>query len=97
MHCGLISNLYANCESNIIFKEIARAKGSGEEDLCTLDVHSIDELKTKGFPATNEAPKYEYEKDGNNKYGLYLLLNQFSFFLRQLVSLKRLNYKIKLN
>ncbi|XP_066933990.1 alanine--tRNA ligase, cytoplasmic-like [Clytia hemisphaerica] len=47
---------------------IAKAKGSGQEDLCTLDVHAIDELKTKGFPATVEAPKYDYEKDGNNKY-----------------------------
>jgi len=55
-------------KSKVHAQEIARAKGSGEEDLCTLDVHSIDELKTKGFPATNEAPKYEYEKDANNKY-----------------------------
>lgn len=49
-------------------QEIARNKGSGEEDLCTLDVHAIDELKTKNFPTTVEAPKYNYSKDGNKKY-----------------------------
>ena len=51
-------------------QEIARNKGAGEEDLCTLDVHAIDELKTKAFPPTVDASKYEYEKGDNNTYGI---------------------------
>lgn len=49
-------------------QEIARAKGSGEEDLCTLDVHAIDELKTKNFSTTIESPKYNYAKIDNKQY-----------------------------
>lgn len=49
-------------------QEIARAKGSGEEDLCSLDVHALDELKTKGFAETDQSPKYSYEKGTDGVY-----------------------------
>jgi len=49
-------------------QEIARAKGSGEEDLCSLDVHALDELKTKGFAETDQLPKYSYEKGQDGSY-----------------------------
>jgi len=49
-------------------QEIARAKGSGAEDLCSLDVHALDELKTKGFPETDQSPKYNYDKGPDGSY-----------------------------
>jgi len=49
-------------------QEIARAKGSGEEDLCSLDVHALDELKKKGFAETDQSPKYNYEKGADGNY-----------------------------
>jgi alanyl-tRNA synthetase len=46
-------------------QEIARAAGPGVADSINLDVHAIAELKEKGFPPTNDAPKYSYEaKEG---------------------------------
>jgi len=49
-------------------QEIARAKGSGGEDLCSLDVHALDELKTKGNPETDQSPKYNYQKGSDGNY-----------------------------
>jgi alanyl-tRNA synthetase len=39
---------------------IFQAKGPGDVDLVTLDVHAIAELRDKGLPATDDAPKYDY-------------------------------------
>jgi len=49
-------------------QEIARAKGSGGEDLCSLDVHALDELKQKGFQETDQSPKYVYTKEADGSY-----------------------------
>ncbi|XP_002160302.3 alanine--tRNA ligase, cytoplasmic [Hydra vulgaris] len=49
-------------------QEMARARGSEVEDIYSLDVHAIDELKTKGFVQTDESPKYNYEKDEHGNY-----------------------------
>jgi len=49
-------------------QEIARAKGSGGEDLCSLDVHALDDLKKKGFAETDQSPKYYYEKATDGAY-----------------------------
>lgn len=57
--------------SMFFIKEMARAKGSGQEDLCSLDVHALDELKTKGFAQTDESSKYNYTKDADGNYGEY--------------------------
>lgn len=53
----------------LLLQEIARNKGSGEEDTVGLDIHAIDELQKKGFPTTNEKSKYDYEADEAGNYG----------------------------
>ena len=41
------------------------------QDDIMLDVHSIDELKSKFYLPTNDAPKYDYEFSGDaNEYSL---------------------------
>ena len=51
-------------------KQTSQAKSQGgnqniQEEIM-LDVHSIDELKSKHFLHTNDAPKYDYSFDGSN-------------------------------
>ena len=58
---------------------MARAKGSGGEDLCSLDVHALDELKTKGYPETDQSPKYNYEKAADGVYSTFLKMVFFYF------------------
>jgi len=55
-------------EAKLRAQEIARNKGSGAEDLCSLDVHALDELKNKGIPETDQSPKYNYEKADDGSY-----------------------------
>ena len=38
------------------------------DDSINLDVHAIDELKTKEFPPTIDQPKYEYTFDEKGNY-----------------------------
>jgi len=52
-------------------QEIARNKGSGAEDLCSLDVHALDDLKSKGVPETDQSPKYHYAKKADGDYIFY--------------------------
>jgi len=49
-------------------QEMARGKGSGLEDMCTLDVHALDELKSKHFPQTDDSAKYKYSIGENGQY-----------------------------
>ena len=58
---------------------MARAKGSGVEDLYTLDVHALDELKTKGFVQTDDSPKYSYNKDEHGNYGNFVHIESLKF------------------
>jgi len=37
-----------------------------------LDVHSIAELQDKGFPATDDSPKYNYSSNAAGDYGEHL-------------------------
>jgi len=55
-------------------KALAQTKSQGtnqnnQEDIM-LDVHSIDELKSKFFLHTNDAPKYDYVFEENQNYHL---------------------------
>ena len=34
-----------------------------------LDVHTLDELRTKEVPITDDKPKYSYTSDGDGNYG----------------------------
>lgn len=65
---NLIVDMKSYEESKLKAQEMARAKGSGQEDLCSLDVHALDELKTKGFAQTDESSKYNYTKDADGNY-----------------------------
>ena len=49
-------------------QEIARGTGGGIDDSLNLDIHAISELKSKGFPPTNDQPKYNYTADDSGKY-----------------------------
>ena len=53
-------------------QEIARGTGGGVDDSINLDVHAISELKSKGFPPTNDLPKYNYTADASGKYSKLL-------------------------
>ena len=49
----------------------SQGKEGSKEDTLALDVHAINELKEKGFSATDDSPKYIYQcesKDKNLKY-----------------------------
>ncbi|KAJ8281193.1 hypothetical protein GJAV_G00064570 [Gymnothorax javanicus] len=46
----------------------SQGKGSGEEDHIMLDIYSIEELRNKGVPATNDLPKYRYTAENNGNY-----------------------------
>ena len=51
-------------------KEIARGKGSGNDDAITLDVHAINKLqKDLNLKPTNEKSKYSYISDKEGNYG----------------------------
>jgi alanyl-tRNA synthetase len=45
----------------------SQGKGAGVEDTISLDVHSINELKAKGFAPTDDSPKYLYEAESDSK------------------------------
>lgn len=53
-----------------ISQEIARGKGSGNDDTITLDVHAINKLKKEfNLEPTDESPKYKYTSDEEGNYG----------------------------
>lgn len=49
----------------------SQGKGAGVEDTISLDVHSINELKAKGFAPTDDSPKYLYEAESEAKNAKY--------------------------
>ena len=49
-------------------QEIARGVGGGVDNSINLDVHAINELRTKGLPLTNDLPKYHYTADDAGNY-----------------------------
>ncbi|XP_064641704.1 alanine--tRNA ligase, cytoplasmic-like isoform X2 [Lineus longissimus] len=49
-------------------QRISQGGGSTIDDKINLDVHSLDELVKKGFPPTNDSPKYNYTADKNGTY-----------------------------
>lgn len=56
------------CHYNL--QEIARGKGSGNDDAITLDVHAINKLqKELNLDPTDESPKYRYTSDAEGNYG----------------------------
>ncbi|XP_018606970.1 alanine--tRNA ligase, cytoplasmic-like [Scleropages formosus] len=48
----------------------SQGKGSGDEDHIMLDIYSIEELRNKGLPATDDAPKYGYYVSDDGSYEL---------------------------
>ncbi|XP_058244042.1 alanine--tRNA ligase, cytoplasmic-like isoform X1 [Hemibagrus wyckioides] len=46
----------------------SQGKGAGDEDHIMLDIYAIEELRNKGIPATDDAPKYRYTSDDNGNY-----------------------------
>lgn len=71
------------CEESGLFIDMnkfneAKAQAQGKiqnattqaEETILLDVHSIDELKSKMFLFTNDSAKYDYEADTNGNYTL---------------------------
>lgn len=50
-------------------KARSRKLAGGELATVLLDVHSINELKARGVPATDESPKYHYTREKDGIYG----------------------------
>uniref|UniRef100_UPI00398ED31B alanine--tRNA ligase, cytoplasmic n=1 Tax=Pristiophorus japonicus TaxID=55135 RepID=UPI00398ED31B len=46
----------------------SQGKGMGDDDHIMLDVNAIDDLRAKGFEATDDSPKYNYKSDENGNY-----------------------------
>ncbi|XP_020369373.1 alanine--tRNA ligase, cytoplasmic isoform X1 [Rhincodon typus] len=46
----------------------SQGKGMGDDDHIMLDVNAIDDLRAKGFEATDDLPKYNYTSDENGNY-----------------------------
>ncbi|XP_041047338.1 alanine--tRNA ligase, cytoplasmic isoform X2 [Carcharodon carcharias] len=46
----------------------SQGKGMGDDDHIMLDVNAIDDLRAKGFEATDDSPKYNYKSDDNGNY-----------------------------
>merc|ERR1719290_570263 len=42
-------------------------KAGGAEDTLSLDVHALNDLKSRGFAPTDDSPKYEYVAEGDGK------------------------------
>ncbi|KAL9974137.1 hypothetical protein ACROYT_G011141 [Oculina patagonica] len=60
-------NVYEECKKKA--QEIARGKGSGNDDAITLDVHAINKLqKDFNLAPTDESPKYNYKSDSEGNY-----------------------------
>jgi len=49
----------------------SQGKKAGQEDTLTLDVHAINDLKSKGFAPTNDGPKYKYKSVSSDKSSKY--------------------------
>jgi alanyl-tRNA synthetase len=64
---GLSVNMEAYEECRTKAQLASQGKGAGVEDNISLDVHSINELKAKGFAPTDDSPKYIYEADSEDK------------------------------
>ena len=56
------------CVYVVCAQAIAKGVGSGVDDSVSLDVHAINELKDKGFPATDDSAKYCYTADSSGNY-----------------------------
>ncbi|XP_038663046.1 alanine--tRNA ligase, cytoplasmic isoform X2 [Scyliorhinus canicula] len=46
----------------------SQGKGMGDDDHIMLDVNAIDELRAKGFEATDDSSKYNYKSDDEGNY-----------------------------
>lgn len=71
------------------FQLRSQAAGGGVDDQINLDVHSINELQSKGFPVTDDSPKYKYEADNEGNYSK-LTSSHFNYLLGCIH-----NYKLK--
>ncbi|CAH3042742.1 unnamed protein product [Pocillopora meandrina] len=66
---GLTVDMNVYEESKKKAQEIARGKGSGNDDAITLDVHAINKLqKDLNLKPTNEKSKYSYTSDKEGNY-----------------------------
>ena len=55
---------------NEIWQEIARGKGSGNDEGITLDVHAINKLQKEfNLAPTDDKVKYKYTSDEDGNYG----------------------------
>lgn len=48
--------------------QLSQSSSGVKEDLISLDVHALTDLKDKGVPPTDDAHKYSYEADENGTY-----------------------------
>jgi len=67
--------LKVDCEAYEAAKAAAQlasqGKGGGAEDTLSLDVHSLNDLKSRGFATTDDSPKYEYEAENEEMTAKY--------------------------
>lgn len=62
---------------HVLLQLMSQGPGGTRNDEINLNVHAIDELKTKGIPTTDDSPKYAYDVDGNGHYSEKLKLINF--------------------
>jgi len=62
-------NGYESCKAAA--QLASQGKGAGVEDKINLDVHSINELKDKGFTPTDDSAKYAYKPESTDKLARY--------------------------
>ena len=56
-----------------IFLQLMSQGVSGtKEDLIGLDVHALNDLKSRDIPPTDDSPKYSYQADENGNYSMYI-------------------------
>lgn len=48
-------------------------------DQINLDVHAISDLRNRGFPPTDDLPKYNYTADSQGHYSEYFIVNQYNY------------------
>ncbi|XP_068169309.1 alanine--tRNA ligase, cytoplasmic [Antennarius striatus] len=65
---GLTVDLLAFEEEKKAAQLRSQGKGSGDEDHIMLDIYSIDDLRRRDVPPTDDSPKYRYSADADGQY-----------------------------
>lgn len=73
-------------------QELSQGGGNVTDAQINLDVHAISELRDKGFPSTDDSPKYNYSADSEGKYsfepctGKVVALRRYKEFVDEVTS-----------